>query len=257
MCRKTYSSNPQSLLDSARIAYDNKLYAEAAELYQRCVETAGTSAALYVNMGNAYTKLGDYGHAFLCYERSLKLDPTDKEARNNRNYILGKINDANKANVGAKKISVLPDEKGFFSRLGIFMTHCQTSDTWAILGAVMFILFCICIGLYYFRDEVLIRKIGFFAGITLLGLCMIFNILAITSARATDRTDEGVLMEFKASLKAEPYANSKTVGVPLVRGTKMEVMEIQKSKNGNPAWYKVRLNSDIAGWIEAQSFEMI
>lgn len=257
LCLKIYSSNSQSLIDSAQVAYDKQQYSEAVALYQSCVKAAGTSASLYANMGNAYTKLGDYGHALLYYERCLKLDPTVKMVKNNRDYILGKINDANKANVGGKKISVIPDEKGFFSRLGEYLTHCQTSNTWATLGVIMFILFCVCIGLYYFREEVLIRKIGFFAGLSFLGLCIIFNILAITSAKAIVNTNEGVLMEFKATLKAEPYANSKTVGVPLVRGTKMEVMEIQKSKNGKPTWYKVRLNSDIAGWIEAQSFEMI
>ncbi|MCM1440299.1 MAG: tetratricopeptide repeat protein [Roseburia sp.] len=254
---KGYCSEPQALLDSAGNFYEKQQYAEAVESYQRCLNKYGSSASLYANMANAYTKLGDYGNAFLCYERCLKLDPSNKEARNNRSYILGKINDANKANVGGKKISVLPDEKGFFSKLGTFLTHSHTSNTWAVCGVIMFILFCVCAGLYYFREEVIVRKIGFFAGLTFLGLCIVFNILAITSANAIDKANEGVLMEFKTSLKAEPFANSKTVGVPLVRGTKMEVLEIQNTKNGKPAWYKVRLNSDIAGWIEAQSFELI
>lgn len=257
LCFKAYSSESQMLLDSASNFYEKQEYADAVKLYHQCLNAYGSSASVYANMGNAYTKLGDYGNAFLCYERCLKLDPANKQARNNRSYILGKINDSNKANVGGKKISVLPDEKGFFSKLGTYLTHSQTSNTWATCGVVVFILFCVCVGLYYFREEVLVRKIGFFAGLTFLGLCIVFNILAITSANAIDKANEGVLMEFKTSLKAEPFANSKSVGVPLVRGTKMEVLEIQNTKNGRPAWYKVRLNSDIAGWIEAQSFELI
>ncbi len=251
------AQTPEVLIDSAATAYNNKEYAKAIDFYQQCEQKYGSSAALYANIGNSYAKLGDYGHAFIFYERSLRLNPGDKEVRNNREFILRKITDANKANLAGKKISVEPDEPGFFTKIGLYLTHSHTSDTWATWGLVMFLILCGCIAIYYFRKEELVRKIGFFGGISALFLCIVFNILAVRAAKIFELDNEGVIIEFKSSLKAEPFSSAKTVGVPLVKGTKLEILETQNSKDGKPEWYKVRLNSDLAGWIEASEFEII
>ncbi len=251
------AENIEILLDSASAAYTSDNYGKAIEIYEKCIKEYGTSSQLLANLGNAYAKAGDYGRAFLNYERSLYLNPADKEVRNNRAYIVSKIDDANKANTGGKKISVKPDEIGFFTKLGLFLKHSQTSDTWAVWGVITFILLCSCIAIYYYREEVILRKIGFFGGISLLMLCIVFNILSFMSAQAYNIKDEGVIIEFKTSLKAEPFESSKTVGTPLVRGTKMTILDIQEDKNNSDKWYKVRLNSDIAGWIKSKYFEII
>ena len=121
----------QVSIEDAKRAYDEGKYAEAAQMYESIAKEKGTSAELLANMGNAYAKAGDYGHAFLCYERSLYLDPSDKSVRSNRAYILSKIEDANKANAKGKKISVVSDEPSFLMRLKHYITHSHTSDTWA------------------------------------------------------------------------------------------------------------------------------
>lgn len=251
------AENLEAMLDSAAKAYTNSDYSRAIGIYENCLMTYGTSAELLANLGNAYAKAGDYGRAFLNYERSLYLNPSDKEVRNNRAYIVSKIEDANKANAGGKKISVTPDKPGFFTQLGMFLKHSRKSNTWAVWGVVTFILLCGCVALYYFREEVLMRKIGFFGGIGMLVLCIIFNVLAFTTADTYNSTNEGVIIEFKTSLKAEPFETAKTVGIPLVRGTKMTILETHAENAKGVIWYKVRLNSDIAGWIKSQDFEII
>lgn len=251
------AENIDALLDSAYNAYCTGNYSRSIEIYEDCINKSGTSPQLLANIGNAYAKAGDYGRAFLNYERSLYLNPSNKEVRNNRAYIVSKIEDANKANAAGKKISVAPDEIVFFTKLGLFLKHSQTSNTWATLGVITFILLCGCIALYYFKENVLVRKIGFFGGISLLVLCIIFNIISFVSGKAYNIHNEGVIIEFKTSLKSEPFESSKTVGIPLVRGTKMTVLETQADKDGSEKWFKVRLNSDIAGWIKSKDFEII
>ena len=161
-------------LESAEKAYNEGKFAEASAIYGKISQEHGVSASLLANMGNAYAKAGDYGQAFLCYERSLYLDPSSNEVRNNRAYILSKIEDGNKANAKGKNISVVADEPSFFSRVKRYVTYSHTSDTWAVWGAVSFVLLCGCIALYIFRTEVLLRKIGFFGGLSLLVLCVVF-----------------------------------------------------------------------------------
>lgn len=245
------------LLKDAEKAYGEGRYADAAAIYESIAKEQGVSAELYANMGNAYAKAGDYGHAFLCYERSLYLDPSDKQVRNNRAYILSKIEDGNKANAKGKKISVTTDEPSFFLRLKHYITHSHTSDTWAQWGAAMFVLLCVCIALYIFRQEIWIRKTGFFGAIAFFALCIVFMSFSFASASACKAHNQGVITGFKVTLLAEPFTSSKATGTPLERGTKLDILETETDQNGAPLWYKVRLNSEFAGWVPAGEFEVI
>ncbi len=244
-------------LESAEKAYNEGKFAEAAAIYDKISQEHGVSASLLANMGNAYAKAGDYGQAFLCYERSLYLDPSSNEVRNNRAYILSKIEDGNKANAKGKNISVVADEPSFFSRVKRYVTYSHTSDTWAVWGAVSFVLLCGCIALYIFRTEVLLRKIGFFGGLSLLVLCVVFMTFSFASAKACQSHDRGVITGFKVVLLTEPFSSAKAVGTPLERGTPLDILESENSQDGTVEWYKVRLNSEFAGWIQASDFEVI
>lgn len=252
-----FSLKAQTPLDSASMLYEQGRYAEAAAEYEKVVRENGTSASLLANLGNAYAKLGDYGKAMVCYERSLRLNPSDSKVRNNRAYIVSKVEDGNKANAKGKNISVMPDEQGFFSNLKTYITHSHTSNTWAVWGAICFVLLICCLALYIFREEVLIRKIGFFGSMISLGLCIVFVAFSFASAKACSTHNDGVVTGFKVSLLAEPFTTSKTTGIPLERGTKVDILEREKGEEGKTEWYKVRLNSEIAGWLQASDLEEI
>ncbi len=247
----------QVSIEDAKRAYDEGKYAEAAQMYESIAREKGTSAALLANMGNAYAKAGDYGHAFLCYERSLYLDPSDKSVRSNRAYILSKIEDANKANAKGKKISVVSDEPSFLMSLKHYITHSHTSDTWAIWGGVSFVLLCGCIALYLLCSQVILRKTGFFGAIAMFFLCVVFMSFSFASARACEAHNQGVITGFKVNLLTEPFSSSKPTGAPLERGTKLDILERESGQDGKVEWYKVRLNSELAGWIMASEFEVI
>ncbi len=247
----------ENTLEAAEKAYKAGNYAEAAEIYNVISKEKGTSAELLANMGNAYAKAGDYGQAFLCYERSLYLDPSDETVRNNRAYILSKIEDGNKANAKGKNISVVPDEPSFLYKLKHYVTHSHTSDTWALWGGVSFVLLCGCIAVYIFRQEVLLRKIGFFGAIALVVLCALFMAFSFASAKACMSHNQGVVTGFKVTLLTEPFTSSKGSGTPLERGTRLDILERETDASGKVEWYKVRLNSELAGWISASEFEVI
>lgn len=244
-------------LEEAAKAYDAGEYIKSASIYEEIAKQIGVSPELYANMGNAYAKAGDYGHAFLCYERGLYLNPSDKEMRNNRAYILSKIEDGNKANAKGKKISVTPDSPSFFSKVGEYVKHSHTSNTWAIWGGICFVLLCGCVAIYFFCQEVLARKIGFFGGFGLAFLTILFLWFSFASAKACMSHNQGVIMGYKVTLLTEPFSTAKQSSIPLERGTKLDVIDIEKGKDEKPEWYKVRLNSDIIGWIPSTEFEVI
>ena len=64
-------------------------------------------------------------------------------------------------------------------------------------------------------------------------------------------------MGYKVALLTEPFSTAKQSSIPLERGTKLDVIDIERGKDEKPEWYKVRLNSDIIGWIPASEFEVI
>lgn len=250
-------ANAATQLDSAATAYEKGEYLKCIEIYEKVSEEEGTSSSLLANMGNAYVKAGDYGKAMLCYERSLRLDPSNKEVKENIKYITSKIEDNNKADAKGNKISVLPEDKSFFSNLKDYIVHDHSSNTWALWAGIMFVLTCACVALYIFFDDVLVRKIGFFGGMVAVGICVITLIFALMGAKAYDNHDEGVIVAYKVSLHDEPYITSKVNQHPLNRGTKMDILSIEENDKGEIEWYKVRLNSDYVGWINKADFEPI
>lgn len=248
----------ENRLDSAASAYASGNYSGAIALYEEVAKERGVSSALLADLGNAYVKAGDYGKGRLCYERSLLLSPGDRLVKNNLNYIINKIEDNNKAEARGKKVSVSPDSPSFFTSVKRWIAFNHSSDTWAVWAAVTFILFCGCVALYVFVSDVLVRKIGFFGGISLLGISIITLVFSFMSAKARDNIDSGVITGFKVVLVSEPFSTAKSSALPLTRGTRLDILDIEEGKGAeDPSWYKVRLNSDYVGWIPSTEFEKI
>ena len=55
----------QTLQKKAENAYLSEKYNRAIELYNLAIEKDGVSTGIYYNLGNAYYKVGDLGHAVL------------------------------------------------------------------------------------------------------------------------------------------------------------------------------------------------
>jgi hypothetical protein len=73
--------------------YEEGRYAEAAKRYQALVDAGLVHTHLYYNLGNAYFKSGDLGHAMLNYRRAQRLLPRDPDVRNNLALALAKTQD--------------------------------------------------------------------------------------------------------------------------------------------------------------------
>lgn len=247
----------QADLDSAANAYSRGEYSSAAMIYEKVAKEDGVSSHLLANMGNAYVKAGDYGRGRLCYERSLLLNPSDSEVRNNLDYIISKIEDNNKGEAHGKKVSVSPDSPSFFSSVKKAVAVDHTSDAWAIWAAVSFIIFCGCVALYLFMSDVMIRKIGFFGGIAMLAVSVITLAFSFMAASVRNNRNSGVLVGYKVTLLTEPFATAKASAAPLTRGTLLDVLDTESDADGNVEWFKVRLNSDYVGWVPAADFEVI
>lgn len=242
-------------IEEAASAYSKGDYAGAVALYGKVAESKGLSSSLCYDMGNAYARGGDYGHALVCYIRALRLDPSNSQASSNISYIESKVMETNRAELKGKKLSVEPDSLTFFASVRRFICRDNSSDTWAVWAAAAFILFVMSLATYIFTSKVIARKIGFFGGFIFLGISLITLVFAFMAA--SYRTDEGVVTGAKVKLLSEASVNSKESPVALTRGTRMTVLDTFPSGSESPDWYKVRLNSDFVGWIPSSDFEPV
>lgn len=245
-------------LADADSAYNAKEYARAAQLYSVVADSVGVSAPLLFNMGNAYYQEGDYGKAMLCYLRAKRLNPKLSELNANLRYLRSRIEDSNKAEQKGKRVKVTVDEPSFFQNVHTAIAIESSSNTWAIWGAVCFILFIGGTALYIFSRSVPARKVGFFGGMITLFCAFIFVIFAISGARAMTSKETGVVTAFKVTLQTEPGKEKESgrQGV-LTKGTEVRIVSEETDAEGNVTWYKVRLNSDYIGWVSAEDLELV
>jgi tetratricopeptide (TPR) repeat protein len=80
------AANNEELWRQAAEYYDAGQYRPAIENYQRLLERQFDNAQLYYNLGNAYFKAGELGHAIWSFRKALRLDPGFKQARTNLEY---------------------------------------------------------------------------------------------------------------------------------------------------------------------------
>ena len=244
---------------SADSAYNEGNYQEAVDIYNQVAEEYGVSAPLLFNMGNAYYQNGDYGYAMLCYQQAKKLDPSNKKINSNLKYLAGKIEDANKAEQKGKRKKVTEDTPNFFQSMHGTITQETSSNTWAAFAAGSFLLFAGCVALYLFNSNVMMRKTGFFGGIILLVISMVCLVCAYMGAAESENHDYGVVVAYKTMLQTEPGKvpdAEKNEGV-LTRGTKIRIISEETDADGNVNWFKIRLNSDYIGWVEAKDIAVI
>ena len=184
------------------------------------------------------------------------MDPSNANADNNLKVIMSDIEDKNKMELKGKNINVLPDDLSFFENLYNALIVDVSSNVWAIVGIVFFLLTITGAVLYIFLDNVLIKKIGFFGGIISITIVIIANVFAFVGRKEYYTKDTAVIIPYSIQLKKEYKDNSVEVSTPLHSGTILNVIDEHIDVN-DEKWVKLRLNSEIAGWAQEKDIIII
>ena len=243
-------------LNEAKAYYEQKQYEQAKDIYNDLISKGVESSEIYYNLGNIYYSAGDVGNAVVCHLRALKMDPSNANADNNLKVIMSDIEDKNKMELKGKNINVLPDDLSFFENLYNALIVNVSSNVWAIVGIVFFLLTITGAVLYIFLDNVLIKKIGFFGGIISITIVIIANVFAFVGRKEYYTNDTAVIIPYSIQLKKEYKDNSVEVSTPLHSGTILNVIDEHIDVN-DEKWVKLRLNSEIAGWAQEKDIIII
>ena len=233
-------------IDRANQVYKQELYNEALKLYLQEAQQTGVSSALYCNIGDTYYRLKDNVHAVLYYERALVLDPSNSDARFNLDFVRGKMQ--------------LPDDAGdsWFSNWVDQTVSRLSSNAWAVIAIITFLLSLAGVAAYLFLDNVLMRKIGFFGGALLLVATILANLAAFHVYHKATSGNAAIIMPESVVLSTAPREarDKDEEAFSLQQGTRVEIFDSITGKDSGK-WLQVSTAGGHKAWLKANDIEVI
>ena len=229
--------NTDSLWRTGTDAYAAQQWEEASEAWQAIADGGLESSELYYNLGNAAFKQNDIAHAILWYERAVKADPSNADARYNLDFARTQLQD---------RIEEVPE---FFLEIwGRKMCWLLPSGVWAVLFLI-FLAATLAMLLLFLLGRGGARKAGFFIGIATLVLALLCLDFAFWQ-RTDARTDTGAIVTAPVvEVKSSPGSGVNLF--VLHEGTKVKVLE----QVGE--WCNVELADGRQGWLKVGNFDYI
>ena len=229
---KAQTQNEQ-WFEQANAAYNVGNYDSAMMLYERILATDMESVPLYYNMGNTYYKMHEFPMAIYCYEKALKIDPSNDDVRTN-------LEIANLAIVD--KIEPVP--QSFIVRGWNGLKHELSGDQWAYVSIVAFALLLIAAYLFLRARKMGWRKFGFFGGVVVIIVFALSVLFAAQLKQASSKEDQAIVMTPTVTVKSSPNEGSVDLFV-LHEGAKVAILD---EADG---WNKIKIANGSVGWLQA------
>ncbi len=201
---------------------------------------SGESAEVYYNLGNAYYRIGNITRSVLNYERAHLLDPSDEDIKFNLEFARGKTID-----------KIEPEGEMFFVTWYKALVNITSVGGWGIIAIVSIILVIGLTLLYLFAGKLLYREIGFYGGISFIGLFILANIFGYHQKQILSNRTGAIVILSEVEGFETPSNGSKKQFV-IHEGTRVDIMDKTMSD-----WRQVRLGDGREGWIRSKSIEEI
>ncbi len=227
------------LVQSAKQQYDEGLYAEALLSYKELLGQGYTSAQLYYNLGNVHFKLNNVASSIWYFEKAVKLSPHDADI--NFNLII-----ANQRIVD--KIDKVPES--FLSTTFRSYRNMMSTDHWAKMAIVLFILSLAAVLLYLMGSQAALRRIALLVGFALFVVFVQSFVMAQQNYNAMVSEDFAITFESTINVMSEPKEESTLLFV-IHEGLKVQIIE------NSGGWYKIKLVNGKIGWLNESTLQII
>jgi tetratricopeptide (TPR) repeat protein len=239
---QSVSAQPVALQDS--LAKGNQLYtagkyAEAAKTYEAITAKGFESFELYYNLGNALYKSNNITYAILNYEKALKLQPTNEDARFNLEMTKRQVVD---------NIDLLP-EPGFL-RWWHELINSRPADSWGTHTLVSFFLFLIFFALFLFSATIRNKQLTFWLSVLALSYSLVTYSFGSTQRSKLVNHNSGVITERSVRMKGSPSESGTELFI-LHEGLSVQITD----KLGD--WIEIRLADGNKGWVKESSLVRI
>ncbi len=234
-----FAADRDSLWAKANDAYSLGEYENALNIYKEIEKEGVVSARLWYNMGNASYKLQNDGMAILYYERALKLDPANKDIKNNLEIARLKTLD---------KIESVPE---FILTTWVKdLRNTMSSNKWAWFGIAMLVVTVVLLLLFRHAPSVGQRKLSFIMACIFALVVIVSFIFSLNLKSNAMHSDTAIILVPVSNVKSAPNSTGGNLFI-LHEGTRVEVLE----RVGQ--WSKIELADGRQGWMESRDFEAI
>jgi len=229
----------EQLFENANKLYQENKFEDAITVYEEIEAQGVISSELYYNIGNCFYKLNKVAPTIYNYEKALKLDPLNEDARNN--LIFAK-------RLTIDKIGEVP--QSFLQKINKNHLQKLSYNQWAIVVVIFSFLGAILFLLYYFSDIPWIKR--FFFTTSSIGFILLIASIFITynQYNLEKNTIEAIVFSEVAEVKSEPLESSSEA-FTLHEGTKVLVLDEVDN------WKKIKLSDGKTGWILSKEIKTV
>jgi tetratricopeptide (TPR) repeat protein len=228
-----------ALFKAGNEAYSKGDFAAAQKAYRGIVDLGIRNSSVYYNLGNACFRRNEIGSAILYYEKALRLQPGDVDARENLSFASLRIRDR-----------IPPDSTPFLITLlsrGVNLLSLeQVTRIFLVTYFAAMAALAAWIGLRRTRWSVLI---GGMAGILLLS-ALTAGGWVVLQAQARNATDEAIVLLDKVDVYSGPGSDN-TLLASVHEGTKVRIHARRYQ------WAQVTLPDGRSGWLLGEALGVI
>ena len=124
-------------------------------------------------------------------------------------------------------------------------------DSWAIWGIVSFLLLIVSLYFFIFSKQVVLKKVGFIAGIIFLIVVVMANVFASKQKEELLNRDTAIIMSPSVTVRSTPSENGTSLFI-LHEGHKVNIKD-----DSMKDWKEIRLEDGKVGWVPVGSIEII
>ena len=218
--------------DSASTLYADGQFESARTLFESLAEKGTADPALYYNIGNCYTRLGQFGEARLWYERSLLFDPRNEETLHNLEWLNTRLTDA-----------LPPPNDALLHWIGHQLRAMLTPEYWGLVTGVFLIGAFVLLILRKFKRPSLSWRLP-------LTLSSIGVVLLLAAQISRPQSDKVVVVGNNSYGYSAPDANGKRI-VLLSEGSAGRLVRTSEG------WFYVALGDGRQAWFSSDQWDRV
>ncbi|MDC0614512.1 tetratricopeptide repeat protein [Schleiferiaceae bacterium] len=215
-----------SLSDSASTLYADGQFESARTLFESLAVKGTSDPALYYNIGNCCTRLGQFGEARLWFERSLLLDPSNEETLHNLEWLNTRLTD-----------SLPPPNDALLHWIGHQLRAILAPEHWGLFAGVLLVGALSLLLLRKFKRPALSWRLP-------LTLSSIGLVLLLAAQISIPQSDKVVVVSNNSYGYSAPDANGKRI-VLLSEGSAGRLVRASEG------WFYIALGDGRQAWFSS------
>ena len=179
-----FTQSLDQLFNDGNNFYNKNSFNKAIENYNKILDSGFFSQDLYLNLGNAYFEVEDFGNARWSYEMGLKLNPFNEDLINNNNVNKSFIENY----IEVPKNSILDNVNIFFQSLSV--------NQFILINSILVLITSILFFIYKMFESKKLKKIFIYSSI----FSSVFLLLVFTKNMWDINNKFGIIIENESKI---------------------------------------------------------